>query len=58
MHKETLMLRKTLIATWCAAAILSLPLTASAAPETYKSEQGTVTVTPVAEGLDHPWALA
>lgn len=50
--------RKNLIATLCTAAILSLPLTASAATETYKSELGTVTVTPVVEGLDHPWALA
>ncbi|KPY86432.1 Uncharacterized protein ALO44_00592 [Pseudomonas syringae pv. tagetis] len=58
MHKETLMLRKNLIATCCTAAILSLPLTAGAAAQSYKSELGTVTVTPVAEGLDHPWALA
>ncbi|MCF5714352.1 PQQ-dependent sugar dehydrogenase, partial [Pseudomonas tremae] len=52
------MLRKTLIATWCTAAILSLPMTASAATQEYKSEQGTVTVSSVAEGLNHPWALA
>ncbi|MCF5227171.1 PQQ-dependent sugar dehydrogenase, partial [Pseudomonas syringae] len=49
------MLKKTLIATWCTAAILSLPMTASAATEQYKSELGTLTVSSVAEGLDHPW---
>ncbi|MCF5599224.1 PQQ-dependent sugar dehydrogenase, partial [Pseudomonas syringae] len=52
------MLRKTLIATLCTAAILSLPLTAGAATENYKSELGTVTVSQVAGGLNHPWAVA
>ncbi|EPM85003.1 hypothetical protein A249_27545, partial [Pseudomonas syringae pv. actinidiae ICMP 18804] len=33
-------------------------MTASAATEQYKSELGTLTVSSVAEGLDHPWALA
>ncbi|RMN86825.1 hypothetical protein ALQ51_03555 [Pseudomonas cannabina] len=58
MHKESPMLRKTLIATLCTAAILSLPLTAGAATENYKSELGTVTVSQVAGGLNHPWAVA
>ncbi len=59
MHKESPMFRKTLFATLCATAVLSLPLSASAAPtENYKSDLGTVTVTPVAEGLNYPWALA
>ncbi|KQQ66496.1 oxidoreductase [Pseudomonas sp. Leaf127] len=56
------MLRKTLIATLCATAFAGAPLMASAAegpkPKEYKSELGTVTVTEVASGLDHPWALA
>ncbi|WP_163034519.1 PQQ-dependent sugar dehydrogenase, partial [Pseudomonas viridiflava] len=53
------MFRKTLFATLCATAVLSLPLSAGAAPtENYKSDLGTVTVTPVAEGLNYPWALA
>ncbi|MEE4071760.1 PQQ-dependent sugar dehydrogenase [Pseudomonas viridiflava] len=53
------MFRKTLFATLCATAVLSLPLFAGAAPtENYKSDLGTVTVTPVAEGLNYPWALA
>ena len=59
MHKESPMFRKTLFATLCATAVLSLPLFAGAAPtENYKSDLGTVTVTPVAEGLNYPWALA
>lgn len=54
------MLRKTLIATFCATALAGLPLAVSAAEaaKQYKSELGTVTVTQLAEGLDHPWALA
>ncbi len=59
MHKESPMFRKTLFATLCATAVLSLPPSAGAAPtENYKSDLGTVTVTPVAEGLNYPWALA
>ncbi|WNW13768.1 PQQ-dependent sugar dehydrogenase [Pseudomonas sp. DTU_2021_1001937_2_SI_NGA_ILE_001] len=53
------MLRKTLIATCCASLLAGLPFTVSAAETArYKSELGSVTVTPLAEGLDHPWALA
>ncbi|MDE1166252.1 MAG: PQQ-dependent sugar dehydrogenase [Pseudomonas sp.] len=53
------MLRKTLLATLCAAALCHLPLNASAAPlHEYPSEAGTLEVATVAEGLKHPWALA
>lgn len=52
------MLRKTL-ATLCATSLLSVAVTAHAdAPRTFASETGTITATPVVEGLQHPWALA
>ncbi|ALE88363.1 PQQ-dependent sugar dehydrogenase [Pseudomonas versuta] len=52
------MLRKTL-ATLCATSLLSVAFTAHAdAPRTFASETGTITATPVVEGLQHPWALA
>lgn len=53
------MLRKTLIATWCSSVLLgcALPVMA-AAPQAFPSEQGTVQLTPLAQGLEHPWALA
>ncbi len=50
------MIRKTLIATFCASAFFSVSLHASAA--TYKSEEGTLTVDEVVGGLQHPWAVA
>ena len=53
------MLRKTLLATLCASALISTTTTASAAPmQEMKSEQGTVEVTAIVTGLEHPWALA
>ncbi|MDF2643620.1 MAG: glucose/sorbosone family dehydrogenase, partial [Pseudomonas sp.] len=52
------MFRKTLIATLCATAAFSLSLTAGAATEHFKTELGSVSVSSVAEGLNHPWALA
>ncbi|MEC4239692.1 PQQ-dependent sugar dehydrogenase [Pseudomonas sp. DSV-1] len=53
------MLRKTLLATVCAASLLNIAFTAHAdAQKTFTSESGTVTATPVVEGLDHPWGLA
>ncbi|MCB2253924.1 PQQ-dependent sugar dehydrogenase [Pseudomonas chlororaphis] len=53
------MLRKTLLATVCASLLLGAALPALAAgSQSFPSEQGTLSVTPVAEGLDHPWALA
>lgn len=52
------MLRKTL-ATLCATSLLSVAFTAHAdAPRTFASETGTISATPVVEGLQHPWALA
>ncbi|MCE4052760.1 PQQ-dependent sugar dehydrogenase [Pseudomonas sp. Au-Pse12] len=53
------MLRKTLIATWCSSVLLAcaLPVMA-AAPQAFPSEQGTLQLTPLAQGLEHPWALA
>ena len=53
------MLRKTLLATLCASALLHAPLAAFAATtQDFKSEKGTLSVTTVVEGLKHPWALA
>ena len=53
------MLRKTLLATMCATSLLGMAFTAHAdGQNTFVSESGAVTVTPVVEGLDHPWALA
>ncbi|AZD29647.1 PQQ-dependent sugar dehydrogenase [Pseudomonas chlororaphis] len=53
------MLRKTLLATVCASLVLSSALPAAAATrQQLRSEQGPLSVTPVVEGLDHPWALA
>ncbi|MBD9585961.1 PQQ-dependent sugar dehydrogenase [Pseudomonas sp. PDM03] len=53
------MLRKTLLATVCASALISAAAPVFAAPvQTLESEQGTLEVTPIAKGLDHPWALA
>lgn len=50
---------KTLIATLCASAFLSLPLSAAAGPvQDFKTEQGTLSVEEVAKGLVHPWAVA
>ena len=48
------MLRKTLLATCCAAALISAPAFA-AAPEELKSEQGILEVSTIAQGLEHPW---
>ncbi|AZD08402.1 Soluble aldose sugar dehydrogenase, PQQ-dependent [Pseudomonas chlororaphis] len=53
------MLRKTLLATVCASLVLSSALPAAAAPsQQLQSELGPLSVTPLVEGLDHPWALA
>ncbi|MHC8407230.1 PQQ-dependent sugar dehydrogenase [Pseudomonas sp. TMB3-21] len=53
------MLRKTLLATFCASALITTaaPVLAASTQE-LKSEQGTLEVTQIAKGLDHPWALA
>lgn len=53
------MLRKTLIATLFSSVLLGSAVPAMAAtPQAFPSEQGTLNLTPVAAGLDHPWALA
>ncbi|MHC8362292.1 PQQ-dependent sugar dehydrogenase [Pseudomonas sp. LS2P72] len=53
------MLRKTLLATLCASALVSATTPVFAAPtQNLKSEQGTLEVTPITRGLEHPWALA
>ncbi|VVP17534.1 Aldose sugar dehydrogenase YliI [Pseudomonas fluorescens] len=53
------MLRKTFLATLCASALITATAPLYAAPiQELKSEQGTLEVTSIVEGLDHPWALA
>ncbi|MDQ0124001.1 glucose/arabinose dehydrogenase [Pseudomonas lini] len=53
------MLRKTFLATLCASTLITATAPAYAAPiQELKSEQGILEVTPIVEGLDHPWALA
>lgn len=52
------MLRKTLLATLCASALIATALPAMAATSEMNSEQGTLEVTPIIQGLEHPWALA
>ncbi|KAF1018466.1 MAG: Aldose sugar dehydrogenase YliI [Pseudomonas sp.] len=52
-------LRKSLLVTFCFSAVLPLALPALANDtQSFASEQGSVTVTPIAKGLDHPWAVA
>ncbi|PCR95979.1 oxidoreductase [Pseudomonas fluorescens] len=51
------MLRKTLLAGLCASAVICSPAFAAASKE-LQSEQGTLEVTTVTQGLEHPWALA
>ncbi|MFJ7281621.1 PQQ-dependent sugar dehydrogenase [Pseudomonas sp. NPDC099000] len=53
------MLRKTLLATFCAGVLITATAPVLAAPpQDMKSEQGTLEVWQVAKGLEHPWALA
>lgn len=53
------MLRKTLLATFCASVLITATAPVIAAPaQDMKSEQGTLEVTPIAKGLAHPWSLA
>ena len=53
------MLRKTLLATFCASVLITATAPVIAAPaQEMKSEQGTLEVTPIAKGLEHPWSLA
>lgn len=53
------MLRKSLLSALCASAMLTatLPVLAASAQE-MKSEQGTLEVTSIAKGLEHPWSVA
>ena len=53
------MLRRTLLATFCASALMTTTLSALAAlAQDMQSEQGRLEVTPIVTGLEHPWALA
>ncbi|KDD70595.1 aldose sugar dehydrogenase YliI [Pseudomonas mandelii PD30] len=53
------MLRKTLLATLCASALITVTAPVFAAPtQNFKSEQGTLELTTMTKGLEHPWALA
>lgn len=53
------MLRKNLMASLCAGVLITAHAAVLAAPtQTMKSEEGTLEVTPVVTGLEHPWALA
>ena len=53
------MLRKTLLATLCASALITVTAPVFAAPtQNLNSEQGTLEVTTMTKGLEHPWALA
>ena len=53
------MLRKTLLATLCASALITVTAPVFAAPtQNLKSEQGTLEVTTMTKGLELPWALA
>ena len=53
------MLRRTLLAAVCATSLLNVAFAASAdGQKSFSSDAGNLTVTPVVEGLDHPWAVA
>ncbi|PUA47382.1 oxidoreductase [Pseudomonas protegens] len=53
------MLRKTFFATLCASVLLGGAWPAAAASaQSFASEQGRLSLTPVVQGLQHPWALA
>ncbi|MCU1763571.1 PQQ-dependent sugar dehydrogenase [Pseudomonas sp. 14P_8.1_Bac3] len=52
------MLRKTFLATVCASALIAAAPAFAAPTQELNSEQGTLEVTPIVKGLDHPWALA
>ena len=53
------MLKKTALATFVVTSMFALTANAQIGQaQTFKSELGPVTATPVVQGLDHPWALA
>ena len=52
------MLKKTALATFVVTSMFALTANAQTGQaQTFKSELGPVTATPVVQGLDHPWAL-
>ena len=51
-------LRKTLLAVFCTSTLLPLATAYAADGQQFPSEQGSITATPIAKGLDHPWAVA
>ncbi len=51
-------IRKTLLATLCATTLLAQTAVYAADGQQFPSEQGSITATPIAKGLDHPWAVA
>jgi glucose/arabinose dehydrogenase len=53
------MLRQSLLATFCASVMFTTaPAAVAASVQELKSEQGTLEVTTLTQGLEHPWALA
>ena len=53
------MLKKTALATFVVTSMFALTANAQTGQaQTFKSELGPVTATPMVQGLDHPWALA
>jgi glucose/arabinose dehydrogenase len=53
------MLRKSLLTALCTSVMLTATLPVLAAPtQAMKSEQGTLEVTSIAKGLEHPWSVA
>ncbi|MEO6677389.1 MAG: PQQ-dependent sugar dehydrogenase, partial [Pseudomonas sp.] len=46
--------RKTLLAALCATTLLPLTAVYAADAQQFPSEQGSITATPIAKGLDHP----
>lgn len=53
------MLCKSLLTALCASAMLTVtPPALAASAQAMKSELGTLEVTPIAEGLEHPWSVA
>ena len=53
-----MLLRKTLLAAFCATTLLPMTAAFAADAQQFPSEQGSITATPIAKGLDHPWAVA
>src|SRR5450830_989867 len=51
-------LRKTMLAACCASTLLPLTTVYAAEAQQFPSEQGSISATPIAKGLDHPWAVA